>query len=79
MEFQIQDRAVQKIRVKAGENELEPFNMERIIGIPMTIGLDHQRRMHIVKREIIYISYLLLHSKSKTLKTTIDLAHNSVS
>ena len=37
MEFQIQGRAVQKIRVKAGESELESFSMEVITEVPIKL------------------------------------------
>lgn len=34
IEFQIQDKAVQKVRVKARESDLGSFNIEVIIEVP---------------------------------------------
>lgn len=35
MEFQIQDRAMQKIKVRARESDFESFDIEVIVQVPM--------------------------------------------
>lgn len=37
MELQIQDRAMQKIKVRAKENDFESFDIEVIIQVPMKL------------------------------------------